>query len=174
MPLLAYSGRLPALAEDVFVAPNAYLIGEVHAADGANIWFGCVLRGDIAPIWLGRSVNIQENSVLHSNSDSPTVLGDYTVLGHNVVVHGAELGDHVLVGIGAAVLARSKVGAGSIIGAHAVVTEDAVIPAGSLVLGVPGRVVREITEKEYRRIVLTRENYDRLSREYMRALGRGW
>src|SRR5688572_5697946 len=118
MPLLPFQGRLPSLADDVFVAPNAYLIGDVEAEEGANVWFGCTVRGDTAPIRLGRGANVQDNSVLHADHDSPTILGEGVVLGHNAIVHGSVIEDHVMIAIGATVLSRCRVGSGSIIAAH--------------------------------------------------------
>lgn len=174
MPLLPYQGRLPRLAEDVFVAPNAYLIGEVEAEEGANIWFGCTLRGDLSAIKLGPRVNIQENCVLHGNRAYPTILGEGVVLGHNATVHGSVVEAHVMVAIGATVLGRCTIGSGSIIAAHAVVPEGTEVPPRSMVMGIPGRVVRQVTEQEFQRILRTRENYDRLAREYRETIGRGW
>lgn len=174
MPLLPYRGQLPRLAEDVFVAPDAYLIGDVEAEPGANVWFSCVLRGDVGPIRLGRGANVQDHSILHSNADQPTILGDFTVLGHRAVVHAAVLEDHVMVAIGASVLSGARVGSGSIVAAHAVVTEGSQIPPRSLVIGVPGKVVRTLSDQDYERIVRTQERYAALAREYREALGRGW
>jgi carbonic anhydrase/acetyltransferase-like protein (isoleucine patch superfamily) len=136
------------------------------------VWFGSTLRGDTEPITIGQGVNIQENSVLHTDANEPTVLGDYVSLGHNAIVHGAVLEDHVLVAMGAIVLTGARIGAGSIVAANALVPEGREIPPRSLVIGTPGKVLREITEAEYQRICGTAENYQRLASEYLR-LGHG-
>jgi carbonic anhydrase/acetyltransferase-like protein (isoleucine patch superfamily) len=149
MPLIAFRGVRPTLAEDVFVAPGAYLIGDVRAGPGSNVWFGSVLRADFAEIVLGRGANVQDNCTLHTDPDAPCHLGEFVALGHNAIVHSATVEDHSLIGIGAIVLPHARIGAGSVIGANALVTEGMVVPPRSLVLGTPGRVIRQITDQEY-------------------------
>jgi gamma-carbonic anhydrase len=172
MPLLRYFAHLPELAPDVFVAPTAYVIGQVRIGPRCSIWFGSTLRGDMEAIKLGTGVNIQENSILHTDLNYPTILGDFVSLGHNAIVHGAVLDEHVLVAMGAIVLTGARIGAGSIIAANALVPEGREIPPRSLVVGTPGKVVREITEAEYERICRTSENYQRLGAEYL-SMGHG-
>ena len=152
MPLIPFRDVLPTLAEDVFLAPGAFLIGDVRAAEGANIWFGSVLRGDFAEIVLGRGANVQDNCTLHTDPGVPCRLGDFVALGHNAIVHSATVEEHSLIGIGAIVLPRAHIGSGSIIGANALVTEGTQIPPRSLVLGTPGRVIRAVTDEEYQRL----------------------
>ncbi len=167
MPLIAYRDKRPTLAADVFVAPGAYLIGDVRAAEGSNVWFGSVLRGDVAEIVLGRGANVQDNCTIHTDSGRPAILEEFVALGHNAIVHSATVEANSLIGIAAVVLARSHIGSGSIIGANALVTEDSVIPPRSLVLGTPGRVVRQVTDEEYERLCLgTARRYYELAREY--------
>src|SRR5215210_705609 len=115
MPLIAFGGRSPQLADDVFVAPGAFLIGDVRAAEGSNVWFGCVLRADFAEIVLGRGANIQDNCTIHTDPGHPAMLGEFVALGHNAIVHSATIEPSVLIGIGAIVLPRAWVGTGSII-----------------------------------------------------------
>ena len=123
-------GVSPDLGQGVWIAATAAVIGRVTLGDHANIWFGAVLRGDVAPVRVGPRSNVQDGCVLHGEADTPTILGADCTLGHGAIVHGARLGDRVLVGMGA------------------VVPEDSTIPAGVLVLGVPGRVVRPLTADE--------------------------
>lgn len=136
----------PDLSAAAFVAANATVIGRVTLAAGANIWYGAVLRGDMERIEVGEDTNIQEGAILHGDPGQPTILEAYVTVGHRAVVHSAYIEQGSLIGIGAIVLNGVRVGAGSIIGAGAVVTKD--IPSRSLVMGVPGKVVREVSETE--------------------------
>jgi carbonic anhydrase/acetyltransferase-like protein (isoleucine patch superfamily) len=159
MPSFPYQGRVPTLHSRSYVAPTAALIGEVTLAEEASVWFGAVLRGDVAPVRVGPRSNVQDNCVLHGEADTPTILGADCTLGHGAIVHGAHLGDRVLVGMGAVVLSRAVIGDDVIIGAGAVVPEGSVIPAGVLVLGVPGKVIRPLTSDERARITGSAARY---------------
>jgi carbonic anhydrase/acetyltransferase-like protein (isoleucine patch superfamily) len=134
----------PRISPDAFVAPGAVVVGDVSLAPGASVWYAAVLRGDVASISVGRNSNVQDGCVVHVDHDQPTVIGDHVTIGHSAVVHAAVIEDEVLVGMNATVLSGAVVGRGSIVGAGALVTEGARIPPGSLVLGVPGRVVRQL------------------------------
>jgi carbonic anhydrase/acetyltransferase-like protein (isoleucine patch superfamily) len=169
MPILPYLDYHPQLPPDFYVAPSGYVIGRVQAGPGSSVWFGAVVRGDIEPITLGEGVNIQEHAVLHTDVGFPTVIGDHSSLGHHAIVHGAVLEDHVLVAMSATVLSGARIGAGSIIAANALVGENRQIPPRSLVVGTPGKVIREVTEAEYARIIETTETYRRLAQEYLQA-----
>lgn len=135
-----------------WIAPGASVTGEVHLAEEVSVWYGCVLRGDIAPIRVGPRTNVQDGSVVHVDHGMPTIIGADVVVGHGAIVHAATVEDGSLIAIRAAVLSEAVVGAGSIVGAGAVVTEGQVIPPRSLVLGVPGRVVRMVTDEEAARV----------------------
>jgi carbonic anhydrase/acetyltransferase-like protein (isoleucine patch superfamily) len=170
MPLIPFRGIRPTLSADVFVAPGAYLIGDVRLGEGSNVWFGSVLRGDFAEIVLGRGANVQDNCTLHTDANAPCQLGDFVALGHNAIVHSATVEDYSLIGIGAIVLPHARVGSGSIVGANALVTEGMVVPPRSLVLGTPGRVVRQISDEEYERLAAgTARHYFDHAAEYRRA-----
>jgi carbonic anhydrase/acetyltransferase-like protein (isoleucine patch superfamily) len=173
MPLLPYQGHRPTLAPDVFVAPDAYVIGRVTMGPRSSVWFGSTLRGDTEPLTLGEGVDIQDHCTLHSDPGHPTVLGDFVSLGHNAIVHGAVLEHHVLIAISATVLTGARIGSGSIVAANALVPEGREIPPRSLVVGTPGKVVREVSEAEYQRIVQTSTNYMRLAQQYLAEIGRG-
>ena len=131
-----------------YVADNATVLGDVTLGPRVNIWFGCVLRGDIAPIVVGAGTNIQDLSTVHVDPGVPNVIGENVMIGHRAVVHGALVGDGALVGMGAVLLARCEVGEEAIVGAGSVVTEGTVIPPGVLAVGAPARVLREVTPEE--------------------------
>src|SRR5579863_7772119 len=130
MPILVYKGIWPTIAEDVFIAPGAMVIGNVTITEGASIWYNTVVRGDSAPIVIGRGTNIQDNCTLHVDADAPLTIGEECTLGHGAVVHGATIADHVLIGMQAVVLSHAQVGSNTIVGACALVGERKVIPGG--------------------------------------------
>jgi carbonic anhydrase/acetyltransferase-like protein (isoleucine patch superfamily) len=135
-----------------YVAPNATVVGDVRVAAEASVWFGCVLRGDNEPIEVGPRTNVQDLTVVHTDEGMPCVLGAGVTVGHRVVLHGATIEDGALIGIGGIVLNGATVGSEALIGAGTLVTEGQVIPPRHLALGVPARVVRELTEKEIERL----------------------
>ena len=126
------------------------MIGDVTLGDGSSVWYNAVVRGDINRIAIGRGTNIQDNAVLHMADDYPCILGDYVTVGHSAIVHACVVEDEVLVGMGAVILDGAVIGAQSIVGARALVTQGTHVPPGSLVLGAPARVVRHLTEDERR------------------------
>src|SRR6266516_5078167 len=135
MPILPYNGIWPTIADDVFIAPGAMVIGNVTLHEGASIWYNAVVRGDSAPIVIGRRTNVQDNCTLHVDADAPLTIGEECTLGHGAIVHGATVGDRVLVGMNAAVLSHAQVGSNTIIGACALVGERKSIPQGVLAVG---------------------------------------
>jgi carbonic anhydrase/acetyltransferase-like protein (isoleucine patch superfamily) len=173
MPVLPYLDHHPVIAPDVFVAPDAYVIGRVSIGAQSSVWFGSSLRGDNEPLTLGECVNIQEHSVLHCDPGYPVVLGDYVSLGHHAIVHSAVLEDHVLVAMSATVLTGARIGAGSIVAANALIPEGRVIPPRSLVVGTPGKIIREVTDEEYERICYTANAYVKLRQDYLDTARRG-
>ncbi|QBD79501.1 gamma carbonic anhydrase family protein [Ktedonosporobacter rubrisoli] len=159
MPILPFNGKWPRIAADVFIAPGAMIIGDVTIGEGSSVWYNAVIRGDTSPIVIGRRSNIQDNSTLHADDDAPLTIGDECTLGHNVVVHGATLEDRVLIGMNAVVLNRAHVGAQTIIGACALVSEGKDIPSGVLALGAPARVVRELRAEERDNLLSSADGY---------------
>ena len=153
-----------------WIAPGAAVIGRVHLGEWASVWYGAVLRGDLAEIRVGARSNVQDGCVVHVDRGMPAIIGDDVVLGHGAVVHAATVEDGCLIAIRAVVLSGAVIGAGSIVGAGAVVTERTVIPPRSLVLGVPGRVVRELSEQEVSRTRALAEHYVQLAQAHARHL----
>ncbi len=145
-----------------FVAPNATVIGRVSLGAGASVWYGAVLRGDVERIEIGSETNIQDGAILHGDPGSPTILGDWVTVGHRAVIHGAQVESGCLIGIGAIILNGVRIGAGSIIGAGSVITKD--VPPRSLAIGVPGKVLREISATEVEDLIVHAQRYAKLAR----------
>lgn len=139
-----YLAAVPRIADDVFVAPGAALVGDVVLAAQVSIWFGCVLRGDVNRIEIRERSNLQDGTVVHLGDVDPAFVAEEVVVGHRAVIHGCTIGAGTLVGISACILDGAKIGEGCVIGAGSLVTAGAEIPARSLVLGVPGKVVRKL------------------------------
>lgn len=156
----------------VFIAKTATVVGAVSIGRSSSVWFSAVVRGDIAPVVIGDESNIQDGAVLHVGHDFPCVVGNRVTIGHGAIVHGATVKDDAMVGIGAVVLNGAVIGENTLVAAGAVVTENTVIPPGSLVLGVPGRRSRPITERQRTYILEAASNYVRYAREYKKKGGR--
>ncbi len=146
MTLYALDGIAPEFHEDTWVAPDANLIGRIVVEEAASVWFCATLRGDNEVITVGAGSNIQENCVLHTDMGYPLTIGKGCTIGHKVMLHGCTIGDNSLIGMGATVLNGAKIGRNCLIGAGALITEGKEIPDGSLVMGVPGKVVRALDE----------------------------
>ena len=144
--------RGPRIHPTAFVVPNATVIGDVSLGEEASVWFGAVLRGDINRVIVGAQSNIQDNAVVHLSDDHPAIIGERVTIGHSAIIHACTVDDEVLVGMGAIILDRAEIGARSIIGANTLVTVGMKVPPGSLVLGSPGRVVRQLSSDEQTKI----------------------
>lgn len=151
----------PDISKAAFVAANAVILGTVELEEGCSIWYGATVRGDVEKICIGACSNVQDGAVLHCDPGLPTVLGDYVTVGHRAVIHSATVEAGCLIGIGAIILNGVTVGTGSIIGAGAVVTKD--IPPHSLVMGVPAKVVRPLTEEQVQDLVSHAHHYEKLA-----------
>src|SRR3954467_15673046 len=147
MAIYELDGERPDLAERHWIAENASVIGRVRLKTDASIWFGSVLRGDNEWIELGERSQIQDNAILHTDPGFPIVIGRECVIGHNVILHGATVGDNSLIGMGAILLNGAKIGKNSLVGAGSLVTEGKSFPDNSLIVGAPARVIRAIDEK---------------------------
>src|SRR5215471_2939262 len=147
--LLEYRGKRPKLGERVFVAEGAKIIGDVEIGDHSSVWFNTVIRGDVHYIRIGKHTNIQDLSILHVMKDQyPLILHDYVTIGHGVMLHGCEIESHCLIGMRATILNNAKIGAHSIVAAGAVVTERAQMPERSLIMGMPAKVKRPLSDDE--------------------------
>ena len=167
--VIELDGVRPRVADDVFLAPTAVLIGDVTVEAGASIWFGAVLRGDNSAIVIGEGSNVQDNCVIHCADELPTVVGTNVTIGHMAMLEGCEIGDGALVGMGAIVLQRAKVGARSLIAAGAVVGEGMEIPGGVLAAGVPARVKKELEGSSQRWVETAALEYQSKRLRYLRA-----
>lgn len=152
--------------KNVFIHERAYVAGDVTLSEGANIWCGACVRGDIAPVVIGKNTNVQDNATIHVGYGLPAVLGDNVTVGHNAVVHGCTVGNNVLVGMGSVILDGAKIGDNVLIGAATLIPQRKEIPAGSLVFGNPFRIVRQLTAEEIMGITRNAEEYLRLAESY--------
>jgi carbonic anhydrase/acetyltransferase-like protein (isoleucine patch superfamily) len=149
------------------VASNAIVTGDVTLGEQASIWFGCVVRGDDAPLTIGARTNIQDLTMVHADPGVPNVIGADVSVGHRCVLHGARVEDRCLIGMGAVLLGGSVIGAESLVAAGAVVKENFVVPPRSLVAGVPARIVRTLTDEEVARIAGSADGYVKKVRQYL-------
>ncbi|MEO0486360.1 MAG: gamma carbonic anhydrase family protein [Pseudomonadota bacterium] len=172
MTTYTLDGVSPTFPEDgdYWIAPGAHVMGNVIIGAGVGIWFGAALRGDNEPITIGQGTNIQENSVLHTDMGFPLTIGANCTIGHKAMLHGCEIGDNSLIGMGATVLNGAKIGKNCLIGACALVTEGKVIPDGSLVMGAPGKIVRQLDEAAIKGLTLSAEGYQLNMRRFRAGL----
>ncbi len=167
--IVAFGGHDPLIATGTFVAPDAWVIGDVELGPQVSVFFGAVLRGDILPIRVGAGSNIQEHALLHtSHGRSPTLVGEQVTIGHRAIVHGCTIGNRCLIGMGAIVLDDTVIEDECLVGAGAVVTERKRFPARSLILGSPAKIVRTLEDVEIRQLATGATNYVTLGGEYRR------
>lgn len=165
------NNKQPTIANDVYIAPHATVIGDVVLEAGVSIWFGAVLRGDSGRIVIGAGSNVQDNSVIHVNDRADTIIGARVTLGHGVIAEGCNIGDDCLIGMGATVLSGATIGNGSLVAAGAVVREGQTIPEGVLAAGVPAKVIRPLTPQDHERIRQAAKHYGENGRYYAKNLG---
>jgi len=163
-----YKGFIPEISEKAFVAPNATVIGDVVIEDGASIWFGAVLRGDIDKIRIGKNSSIQDNTVIHvTGGKYPTIVGENVIVGHGCILHGCTVEDGALIGMGAVVMDDVKIGKNSIVAAGAVVVPHTEIPPFSVVAGIPAKVIRKVKESDLKEMERILGNYSRITENYL-------
>ena len=172
MAIFQLDDRIPEIDPSAWVADAAQVIGRVRLRARSSIWFNATLRGDNELIDIGEGSNVQEAAVLHTDPGAPLTVGANVVIGHQAMLHGCTIGDGSLVGIQAVILNRAKIGKGCLIGAGALIAEDKEIPDGSMVLGAPGRIVRQVTPEEMERFRLNAENYARRAAYFREHLKR--
>ncbi|MFK9093653.1 gamma carbonic anhydrase family protein [Bacillus salipaludis] len=156
---IPYNGKSPSIHESVFVAPGAYLIGDVQIGKDSTVWFNAVLRADDGPIMIGERSSIQDNSTIHLYEGFPVVIEDDVTIGHNVILHGCKVGRRSIIGMGSTLLDNVEVGEECIIGANTLLAGGIKIPPRSLVLGSPGKVVRELSEKDLQMLQMSSDHY---------------
>jgi carbonic anhydrase/acetyltransferase-like protein (isoleucine patch superfamily) len=157
--LLPHGDAVPEVADSAWVAPGAYVVGDVRLGEEASVWYGAVLRGDTEPIRIGARTNIQDGCVLHADPGYPAVIGEECVVGHKAIVHGCEIGERCLVGMGAIILNGAKIGKGSIVAAGALVPEGKEYPPHSLIVGVPAKRAKDVSENQSEDIALGVRTY---------------
>lgn len=163
--------RQPVISEDgTFIADNATVIGTVEIAEGASVWFGAILRGDNDWIRVGRGSNVQDGSILHTDTGIELVIGENVTVGHRVMLHGCTIGANSLIGIGSVILNNARIGANTVVGANSLVTEGKEFPDGVLLMGSPAKVQRELTEEEIAMLALSASAYRKNGRRYSETL----
>ncbi|MCH2248617.1 MAG: gamma carbonic anhydrase family protein [Cognatishimia sp.] len=170
MTLYSLDGVSPQINEDSWIAPDANLIGKIVVEEGASVWFGATLRGDNEEIVIGKGSNVQENTIMHTDMGYPLTVGEGCTIGHKALLHGCTIGDNTLIGMGAVILNGAKIGKNCLIGANALITENKVIPDGSLVMGSPGKVVRELEEQGIQGLRASALNYQQNMRRFRAGL----
>ena len=163
-----FEHNTPTLHKNSWVASNAVLIGKVFLKKDAKVWFNVVLRGDLEPITIGEGSNVQDGSVFHTDPDCPLTLGKGVTVGHMAMLHGCEVEDDTLIGIGSTILNKARIGKNCIVGANTLIPENKVIPDRSLVLGCPGKVIRQVTDKEIEEIKENALNYVENYKKYIK------
>lgn len=170
--IYSLDGIAPEIAEDSWIAPDANVIGRVVLEAGASVWFGCTLRGDNEEIRIGPGSNVQENTVMHTDPGCPLRIGANCTIGHKAMLHGCLIGDGSLIGMGATVLNGAKIGKNCLIGACALITEGKEIPDGSLVMGAPGKIVRDLDDKAIAAFKATALHYQKNAARYRAGMRR--
>ncbi|MCS7097925.1 MAG: gamma carbonic anhydrase family protein [Candidatus Methanomethyliaceae archaeon] len=160
------NGKKPIIDPSAYIHEMALVIGDVIIGGGTNIWPFAVLRGDIERITIGRNVSIQDGAILHTDYDFPVVIGDECIIAHRCVIHGCKIGNNSLIGIGAIILSGAEIGENCIVAAGALVPEEKKIPSNSVIMGIPAKIVREINEKDVKRIKKTLEDYKKITKLY--------
>jgi carbonic anhydrase/acetyltransferase-like protein (isoleucine patch superfamily) len=163
----SFMGKSPVVGDDVFLADNAVLVGDVEVGARSSIWFGAVLRGDVFHIRIGAETSIQDNSVIHvTHGRNATLVGSRVTVGHSVTLHGCAIGDECIIGMGSTILDNAEIGARCIVGAGALVTPGSRIPPGTLAVGAPARPKRDLTKEELEWIQFSAVHYVELARKY--------
>lgn len=166
----SYLDKQPEVHESVFIAPGSHIIGDVKIGKESTVWFNAVLRGDEGPITIGERTSIQDNVTCHLYEGSPLVVGDEVTVGHNAILHGCTIDNRCIIGMGSTILDGVEIGEECIIGANTLISNGKKIPPRSLVVGSPGKVVRELTDKDLELIQLSIDSYVQKGKEYKLAL----
>lgn len=170
MAVYELDGVAPQMADSAWVADSAQVMGNVHLHEDSSVWFGAVLRGDTETITVGKGSNVQDGTVMHADHGFPLVVGERVTIGHQVMLHGCVIGDETLIGIGATVLNGAKIGKNCLVGACALVTEGKEFPDGSMIIGSPARVVRQLTPEQIEGLRSSAAHYTENALRYRRGL----
>lgn len=168
--IYALADKTPQIDDDAWVAPGCHILGAVTLGPASSVWFGTTMRGDNEMITVGAGSNVQENCVLHTDMGFPLTIGTGCTIGHKAMLHGCTIGDNSLIGMGATVLNGAVIGKNCLIGAGALITEGKVIPDGSLVMGSPGKVVRQLDDEAIERLKLSAQHYSENAARFRRDL----
>lgn len=166
--ILDFNGIKPRVDESCYISDSVDIIGDATIEKDSNIWFGTKVRADMNKIVIGQNTNIQENSVIHVDLSSPTIIGDNVTIGHGAIIHGCNIENNVLVGMGSIILNDAKIAKNTIIGAGSLITQGKVFPEGVLILGNPAKVIRSLTEDEIKSIKRSADTYVALSKKYIK------
>jgi len=172
--ILPWNGTWPDIADDAFVAPGAVIVGNVTVGSQSSIWFNTAIRGDIAPITIGNRTSVQDNTVVHVNTDAPTVIGDDVTIGHSALVHGTTIHDGCLIGMGSLILSYSVIGKGAVIAAGALIPERFEVPAGAVMVGVPAKQRDALSDEQAERLAGIPGRYVRVSRQYIAEVAKAF
>ena len=170
MALYELDGQAPQLGKNAWVADSAQVIGKVTLEENANVWFGTIIRGDSEHIHIGKNTNVQDASVLHADPGVPLTLGENVSIGHQVMLHGCTIGDGSLIGIGAIVLNHAKIGKNCLVGAGALVTEGKEFPDGSMILGSPAKVVKQLSPEQIAGLQRIAQHYVENAEQFRKGL----
>ncbi len=170
MAIYELDGVAPRMADSAWVADNAQVMGDVALGEGASVWFGATVRGDTETITIGEGSNVQDGSVLHADHGFPLTIGARVTVGHQVMLHGCTIGDESLIGLGAVVLNGARIGRHCLVGAGSLVTEGKEFPDGSMILGRPAKVVRELTPEQIEGLRMSAAHYIENARRYRQGL----
>ena len=171
--LLPHGDAFPEVADSAWVAPGAYVVGDVHLGEESSVWYGAVLRGDTEPIRIGARTNIQDGCVLHADPGYPATVGEDCVIGHNAIVHGCEIENGCLIGMGATILNGARIGEGSIVAAGALVSEGKEFPPRSLIVGIPAKRTKDVSEAQAEDIARGVRTYVERAAAHRQSLQRG-
>jgi len=164
--ILKFKEYYPSIASSAWVAPSADVIGQVTIGENSSVWFQCVLRSDVNKTVIGKNTNIQDLSMIHTDVDSQTIIGDNVTIGHKVMLHGCKIEDNCLIGMSATILDNAVIGKGSIVGANSLVTSGKVFPPNSLIMGSPAKVVKQLNDEDEQKLIKHAAHYVDYKNDY--------
>ena len=164
--ILKFKEFYPVIHSSAWIAPSADLIGNIEIGENSSVWFGCVIRSDVNEVKNNKNTNIQDLSMIHTDTNTKTIIGDNVTIGHKVMLHGCKIEDNCLIGMSATILDNAVIGQGSIVGANSLVTSGKVFPPRSLIMGSPAKVVKELTAEDEEKFIAHAQHYVEYKNEY--------